>query len=293
VGYFFFGTNDVLFILSLALFFIEFNELIEHRKLNGSLAFSAFILALFTRELILIYMPVVIICLSFLFKKKQFKPITFLLPLALVIAMLVINIPAISSNGSISYDKKNPPEDVNVTWAQRQYLAQLMSNKGEIGTMQHPSWEQTESYVIINGANSLPRTTWEGVFFDWKLTMIEFIKDFSLSIFYGFRQLGFILPILLYFIIKGLSTRQNLLLYIVPFIVWAMLIIFSFIIISNVELRWLGPVFLLSIIFYVDLINKMRINRFWININILSLILMSIYGTTKILDRIDFSPLLN
>ncbi|QYS86582.1 hypothetical protein JJC03_00385 [Flavobacterium oreochromis] len=107
--------------------------------------------------------------------------------------MFLLNLPSIINNHKLSYDNKDVKE-YKVNWVQRQYLAQLMVNQGLIPNQSHPTWEQTEEYVDKNGENSLPKTTLESIFFDFRLTLKEFIKDFLEVLFMSFRQIG---PVLL------------------------------------------------------------------------------------------------
>ena len=73
---------------------------------------------------------------------------------------------------------------MNVTWTQRQYLAQILVNNGELENGQHPSWEQTQRYIRLHGEDSLPDGILKGITQDYLLTIKEFFKDLIFSIFY-------------------------------------------------------------------------------------------------------------
>ena len=85
VGYFYFGTNDSLFFVSLIIFICEVFFLIGKGEWNGALALSAFVLAFFTRELILVYSPVILLCFYIIYHKKKWNTLKWHYPLGLVI----------------------------------------------------------------------------------------------------------------------------------------------------------------------------------------------------------------
>lgn len=284
VGYFFFGTNDCLFFVSLIVFFNEVHSAINTKEVHFNLALSALIIAFFTRELFLVYLPIVFIGSYILYQSGcRFTKKTFF-PLGIFILLLLLNIPSLKNNGSLSYDRKFPPEGLGVSWSQRQYLAQLLVNKGELANFQHPSWEQTKEYIEKNGKESLPDGIVNGITYDWQLTIKEFFKDFGYSILYSFRSLGLMLLITLGYWLRQENNKMGVSNF-VPFSTLLMLMIFSFIIISYVELRWLAAVFLMSIVYYSRLENKKSISKYFIFTNYIVLWLLSIYGVYKIFHK--------
>ncbi|MDO9137011.1 MAG: hypothetical protein Q7U21_04255, partial [Lutibacter sp.] len=210
-----------------------------------------------------------------------------LIPLFVFIFFLVFNLPSIIENGTLSYDKKSPPESMNVTWTQRQYLAQMMVNKGELENGQHPSWAQTQQYLNLHGKDSLPDGVLKGITQNYQLTIKEFFKDIAFSIFYGTRQLGLMLLFSILFLANQVyKTKSIELKYFVPMATLTMLFIFSLIIISYVELRWLIPVFIMTIVFYDDLERSDKINKYVVFSNIAVLCLLSTYGIFRIFYKI-------
>ncbi len=287
VGYFYSGTNDTLFFVALIIFICEVFFLIEKGEWNGALALSALTIAFFTRELILVYTPIILICFYIIYHKKGSNVLKWYYPLGLVALFLVLNLSSLMENGNLSYDLKSPPESAKSNWAQRQYLAQLMVNKGELPNHNHPSWEQTDAYLKENGEDSLPKGILSGLLFDVKLTVIEFFKDFFECLFFGFRQLGFILLLTLFFGARDFIRKRKIdEMTFIPLMLIAMLSIFSLIIISFVELRWLAPVFIASIVYYWNLQDKKSINKKMIIINYIVLILMSLYGSFNLYNKI-------
>jgi hypothetical protein len=286
VGYFYFGTNDCLFFVSLIIFFNEVNSALSKNKVNFNLAFTALIIAFFTRQLFLVYLPIIVFGLYILFKSGfKFNTKSFI-PLGLLILFVIINIPSIEKNGSLSFDKKAPPKEIGVSWSQRQYLAQLMVNKGVLANFQHPNWEQTKEYLEKNGKESLPDGILESITFDWKLTIKEFFKDFGYSILYSFRSLGLMLLITLgYWYRQQNKNRKIEISYFVPFSTLLMLMIFSFIIISYVELRWLSPVFIMTLVYYSELEEQKKISKYLILANTIVICLFSIYGMFRIFHK--------
>jgi len=119
----------------------------------------------------------------------------------------------------------------------------------------------------------------ESLFFDLRLTLKEFIKDSFTTIVFSFRQiaLGLILPIVLLLFPKGTySFKSNLFTLICMAYV---ILTFSFIIISFVELRWLCPVFVLSIVHYGTVTSSdFKYKDFITNLNNIMIILMMGYS---------------
>ncbi|MDO9276196.1 MAG: hypothetical protein Q7T92_11685 [Lutibacter sp.] len=79
------------------------------------------------------------------------------------------------------------------------------------------------------------------------------------------------------------STKEQI---VVPMATFTMLLIFSLIIISYVELRWLIPVFIMTIVFYNDIERGDNINNYVVYSNIAVLSLLSIYGIFRIFYKI-------
>lgn len=283
------GTNDLLFFTGIGIFVTETWFFIQNKRMNSPiLAFCGLVIAFFTREIFMVYVPVVLLSVYFLhqngfpfFTRKQ------LIPTALFTLFVVLNLPSLQAKHKISYDDKSPPADMQVTWPQHQYLAQLMVNEGKLQNFKHPDWAVTQAYLQKNGPDSLPMTTFESLTFDYKLTIIEFFKDFYYSMFFGFRQLGFLLFFLIYLILmqwrKGKFISHEMY---IPYSVIGMVAIFSFIIISYIELRWLIGVFLPAIVFYDNCQSKNRVNSNLIVANYAILICFSLYGMYKLLPKL-------
>ncbi|MBC7606877.1 MAG: hypothetical protein H7199_07975 [Burkholderiales bacterium] len=288
-SFFFSGTNDICFFSGLIVFFAEVFYFIENKRWNHQiLAFSGLVLSFFTRELFVVYLPVIVLAFYFLYKKGHlFFTAKMIFPALLFVVFLVLNGPSLLKNHQLSYDDKAPPKEMNVTWSQRQYLAQLMVNKGELPNFKHPSWKVTQDYLKQNGPDALPKTTLKSLTFDYQLTIIEFFKDLYYSLFFGFRQLGLILFVIFY--LWAMEVKKGKILnaaMFVPIATFIMLSLFSFIIISFIELRWLIAVFTTSILFYDAYQAQNKINRFVILANYCILICFSMYGLYKLLPKL-------
>lgn len=287
VGYFYFGTNDCLFFLSLIVFLNEVNNVTIDKEVKLNVALSALIIAFFTRELFIVYCPIVCIGIYVLYKKGCRFSKNSIFPLGILIFLLLLNIPSIQKNGRLSFDKKSPPEGYSVSWSQRQYLAQLMVNKGELRDRSHPSWEETQHYLNKNGKESLPDGILNGITFDYKLTIKEFFNDLAYTMTYSFRSLGLMLLVALFYWINGMRRNKKIRInYFVPFVTLLMIMIFSFIIISFVELRWLCPVFVMTIIYYSQLEKEEKVSRYLILANYVFLCLLALYGIFRIVNKI-------
>ncbi|OWP79626.1 hypothetical protein [Flavobacterium oreochromis] len=283
-SYFYFGTNDALFSTSLAVFFIEVFLFLNDEIKELKLAFLALLVTFFTRELILVFVPVIFLSLVLLIK-KGFKIKDFKLSLIFTIFMFLLNLPSIINNHKLSYDNKDVKE-YKVNWVQRQYLAQLMVNQGLIPNQSHPTWEQTEEYVDKNGENSLPKTTLESIFFDFRLTLKEFIKDFLEVLFMSFRQIGPVLLVTFFSIwiyFKEGRKEKNFPYPSVSLIL--MMLIFSFIIISFVEIRWLSSVYLLSIVYFSYMQKKKYLSQRMFRYSYLVFLVLCVYGIYKLVLR--------
>lgn len=287
VGYFYFGTNDCLFFVSLIVFFNEVNNAVHKKRIHFNLALSSLIIAFFTRELFLVYVPVVIVGLYLLYKSGcRFSKKTFF-PLGFFVLFLLFNIPSLEKNRTLSFDRKNPPKGMGVSWSQRQYLAQLMVNKGSLPNGQHPSWEQTKAYLEKNGKKSLPDGVLNGVTYNFELTIKEFFKDFAYLMTYSLRSLGLMLLLMLFYWFRKMMRDKSIdLKCFVPFATLTMILIFSFIIISYVELRWLSAVFMMTIVFYSQMEHQHKISKYLILANYCVLCFLTLYGIFRIFNKI-------
>lgn len=290
VGFFYLGTNDTLFFLSIAVFLIEVYKASYGRSYNFNLAFFALILSAFTRELFVVYIPIVMFGLFILLKtsniKRRISRYT-LFPAFLLVALLFLNIPSLLKNGSLSYDKKSPPAGIASTWSQRQYLAQLEVNQGNLVFHSHPSWEETDAYLKENGEDALPRNFFDGITHDLGLTFKEFFKDLSWVTIYHTRTLSLMLVfVVLYFARRFFYNPELSFIYFAPVSIITMILIFSFIIISYVELRWLAPIFILSIIVFGELEKKRKMPKILFDLNIYCLLFLTTFGLFRLLNKI-------
>jgi hypothetical protein len=286
VGYFYLATNDSLFFVALVIFFNEVHRALNNKNVNFNLALTALIIAFFTRELFLVYLPIIVLGLYILIKSGYKFNTKSLLPLGIFILFLILNIPSIAQSGRLSFDKKSPPKELGVSWSQRQYLAQLMVNNGELENRKHPSWEQTKAYLEKNGKESLPDGVLEGITHSWQLTIKEYFKDFGYSFVYSFRSMGLMLLISIGYWMWQLNRKKKIeIRHFVPFSTLLMLMIFSFIIISYVELRWLIPVFLITLVYYSELEEQNEISKYLIFTNYFVLCLFCIYGMFRIFHK--------
>lgn len=287
VNFFFAGINDPLFIAGLVVFFTEVFCFIEKGKMNSiSIAFTALVVSFFTRELILIYLPAVLLSFFVLWKNgfKWSKKMT--LPLSLLMLFMLLNIPSVVKNHKLSYDNKQAPENSGVNWNQRQYLAQLWVNEGKIKNFSHPSWEETKAYLDENGPDSLPSDMIGGMTHNIGLTITEFFKDFFYSLILGFRQLGLLILFPFYFVVNEIFIKRkwNNSLYL-PTIFIMITAAFSLVIISFMELRWLASLFIPLIVFYSYYSEKIKYQAFLIGCNYLILSAFSLYGLYKVVIR--------
>lgn len=287
-GFYYFGTNDALFFIALVIFFNEVHRCYNENDWSPNLALSALIIAVFTRELYLVYLPVIVLGLYLLLKKKYHISKKSIIPIFLFLFLLTMNIPSLLESGTLSYDRKSPPIAIKASWSQRQYLAQLKVNKGELENMQHPSWEETQDYLNIHGADSLPDGIIKGMTHDFKLTISEFFKDiWYIGIFHA-RSMGLMLIISILFWGWEMIQGRKLLIekHLIPIITVIMIMIFSLIIISYVEMRWLSPVFIMCVVYYNFLEKRKKLPHLIIKSNLVFLYFVMMYGLYGLIDKL-------
>lgn len=286
IGYFLLGTNETLFISALVIFFSECFFILKSEKPKFPLLFSGLIVAFFTRELFLVYAPFALLGLFLVLRKQRPKLKSLWIPGLFLALCILLNVPSLSANKTLSYDQKLPPSGVNATWAQRQYLAQLLVNDGKLENHQHPNWEQTDAYLEANGADALPDSTLSGMLFDWRLTLKEFFKDLVEIVKLGARQLGLILPIVVLFGLYNLFRQRRFTVdNFIPSLVLGMMLIFALIIISFVEVRWLATAFILAILFFQYLTENDKIPRILVTSQLLLVSALSAYGMYGLISK--------
>lgn len=290
VDYFFVGTNDALFTWTLAIFFIEiFLAITKKDDSKVSLIFSLLVLAIFTRMIFIVYLPSIFLGLYFLYKNQLIKARHLTAPFILLSLFLFLNSHSISQKGKLSYEIKES-SNKDVTWTEYQYLSQLSINEGKIPENHWVKWDEVVQYKIENGENSLPKTTKEAIFFDLKLTIVEFFKDSVFAMLKLTRNLFFILFIISFYFLWNiryiLKEKEK---FFIPFIFFVSLFTLALIIINNLETRWLGVVVLPCIFYYFHivlkeniLIGRINIIKVFNNLNNLGLIFFSLYGLYRL-----------
>lgn len=282
-GFFLLGTNDTLFIVAMLIFFNEVYKFLENKeKKSMPLLWSALIIAFFTRELIYIYIPVALFAGFLLWKKKENIFQKWYIPTTVLIFLIAMNMPSLEKNHRVSYDDKKPDSTVKSTWAQRQYLAQLLVNEGKLPDQKHQSWEETDAYLLEHGENSLPKTTSEGIFFNFKLTVLEFFKDFTSTVILSIRQTGLMFILVISYLLFALFKRKISTNLFLPFASLFIVATFSFIIISYVETRWMLVAYILAILYYSDLEIENKLPKKVLLFSQMLLILVIFYGTYKV-----------
>ncbi|CAM4305618.1 hypothetical protein [Flavobacterium terrigena] len=248
---FFSGTNDTIFFLGIIVFLCEVYFLNKNNKWNSSLAISALIIAFFTRQLFWVYFPAILLGFYVIYKNSALKTINYKIPAFLFLVFVAINMPSLLVKKSFSYDQKVPEASVKSNWTQRNYLSQLAINDGKLSNGHHVSWEETDAYLVKNGMNSLPKTTLESAFFDLKLTFTEFFKNLFYASKDGFRQLGliFFIPFILVLYLNKIKIKDVF----IPISTIITLFVLCFILILNIEIRWLIGVFIPLILYYSEL----------------------------------------
>lgn len=280
VGYFFIGTNDTLFYLGLIVLTTEVYLYLLGKGFNFGLVLATLAITSATRDMIIIFIPLIFLSFFFLMKNNFNRSTIIYFLIVPVIFVLILNISNIFNGLKLSYDSKHPPENYsNLNWTQRQYLSQLQVNSGKIPNKSHVSWNYLNEYLKVHGQHSLPGSLLESLFFDIKLTFKEFAKDFFDVLFYSTRQVGFSIFFIFYQLYFLLRNKINVTFnkdFYVFLVVILYILLFSFIIISFVELRWLCVPFVLSIFYFVD-----KCKTSYLFYNNIFLFLLMIYSIVK------------
>ena len=285
VLFFFKGTNDTIFSLSLSVFFIEAYYIITNKIESVSKAFFFLIIAFFVREVIVVFIPLIILIIYLITKNHKFKIKEFLPITILLLLFIIINIPSIKANNSLSYDKKESPKNIESNWVQRQYLSQLRVNENELERGNHVSWADVDAYLFKYGQNSLPENSFNALTHNYSLTLKEFSKDSLISFILSIRQIGVVYLLLFLMILSSTKNKKlNILLNYKLLILFYSVFTFSFIIISNVELRWLAPAFILIL---VPIPNHIFKNKY-LFLNNCIMCIITLYGGFKLIQRFVF-----
>ncbi|RYG43527.1 MAG: hypothetical protein EOO01_21175 [Chitinophagaceae bacterium] len=283
-NFFFAGVNDVLFITGMVLFLSEtMLHLDRGENTHSGLGLFGLVIAIFTRQLYLLYLIPILVGLFYLLNYYWRPSRTWLVICGLTLAFFVyLNIPSIETNHKLSYDNKVPPPYISANWQQLQYLAQLEVNAGDRPNYTHPSWEDVDSYLNMNGDYSLPDNTFDALTMDPILTFTEFFKDLGDSLFFSTRGIGLMLWFALFFGVRGiLSTHSYGFELLIPFtLVWVMCLV-SFIIISFIEARWYAAILLTVCMFFSRRAREEKYSHLLLAANYSGLLIMTIYGMYK------------
>ena len=121
---------------------------------------------------------------------------------------------------------------------------------------------------------------WSSITFDLKLTLKEFVKDFIYIIQYSLRSMGLMVLITIFFGLKYFSKtfriKEETL---IPSILLISVAVFSMVIISFIELRWLASVFIATILYYQLKSERNEIPKLWVLANFGFITLLCLYGS--------------
>lgn len=302
------GINDLLldFFGSFVflIIFLEMNNqensLIRSKK--NFLLIGVFIaLMICTRKMALVYIPSFLFILILIRKTEPSKLVVkaSYLFIGFIVVLFLLNYPSIKENGKLSFDDKILKADVN--WSQFDYYNMLMIHKGKGIRGKHVNIKEVKNYIDINGTEALPTTFYEMIFFDIKLTLIEFLHGLKSS-FIGFlRSLGLLFLLGLCFIkikkgdlliFKIKNPSNVIILFGLSFT-----LLISFIVISYIQFRWFMIFLPLIIISFLSNMEELKMNSTIKNIllllHILSLFIMNIPYLLRIFipDFVFINPL--
>jgi hypothetical protein len=246
---FFSACNDSLFLLLISLGIYCLLKVLENFRL--SVFFSSavwFALSLGTRELLVFYIPGILLIIIFLFLYRSIK-INYGIYYFVVFGLLtvILYFPSIKENGKLEFVDKN--EGIyDGYWQEKNYL-QLMQNTSGLSLVDVQSFKANNPDII------LPTSYLEGIFMDPVLILKNFIRQMTLINFAIIWKLGLFYFGFLIFVFSGMRRRefskQEVLIFFV-FLLYAMA--FSVLPINRVEFRWFS---LFPILFFVAAIYKL------------------------------------
>jgi hypothetical protein len=246
---FFSACNDSLFLLLISLGIYSLLRAFKNFRLSVFLASAAwFALALGTRELLVFYIPGILLVLIFLFLYQSII-IKYSIYYFLVFGLLTVILyyPSLAENGNLEFLDKN--EGIyEGYWQEKNYL-QLMQNTSGL------SLADVESFKASNPDVILPTSYLEGIFMNPVLTLKNFIRQLTLINSAVVWKLGLLYLAFLIFVFSSLRRKefggQEVVIFLV-FLLYAMA--FSVLPINRVEFRWF---ILFPILFFVAAIYRL------------------------------------
>ena len=293
---YFCGTSDGLFIffMSLSIIFL-FSEINSENNIYKNFFYSGVFLAfaISTRELAVLYLlGYSAIFFHLFFKRHDFWKsfIVWLAPFLLLVG--IIHYPALIEKQQLSIHNKDF-KDANVTWTEINYLT-ILNNKdkllyGRDTKSDKVTPEDILAYRKIHGENALPKTTMSALFWDFSITIKNFLGLIFLS------QLPFVFQLgLFYFLFIGRPFQQLLinrnikqvfnisLLPLLFFILYCVALCITPI--RHIEFRWLMLFTFFVSAFSISLFFKEFKNKpffepvFYINIAVISILNILLWG---------------
>ncbi|PWG04265.1 hypothetical protein DIS07_12690 [Polaribacter aquimarinus] len=271
------GYNDVLvyFFTVLLFYFLEkLNLMKKNIKLSICIGVCFALMFLVRKMAVLFLVPFLLVFFHMHYKCYfskglqyiivRFVKNIFIVTITSVLLLSFFNYPSLKEKKIFSFTVKAPEPSVKVNWIQRQYLSALKVEQGELEFGQHMSWSQTEDYIKINGDNSLPKTYFESITFNFKNTL----KHFAFNVFYQIKPITRLIGLLfiIFLILKIIYIKSNLKFNVLT---WNKILIFfisylsilCFITFSYVEPRWYINTLILLPIPLVGYISKFKSNN--------------------------------
>lgn len=284
----FFGINDTIIVfLTIAFFYLLFkiklNDNIKyyHYSLLG-LILSSFIA---TRLMSILIFPSIIIALGLVLKKintLRFNKNNTILITSFIVFLALFNLPSLLEKGNLSFHQKASGVK-GVTWGQFQYLSAIEQEKGNLKHNEHVSWDQANEYLKLHGKKSLPSTIFESLTYDVKRTINEFFKDLLLLIQPFTRLLGVVFLISLPIFLIEVFNKKIFLTRVYNNEIFMFSLVYTliicFIIISNVEVRWLTNILILLPVIMFNKISKTikkQKNKEFLNFSLINIQLLAI-----------------
>jgi hypothetical protein len=247
---FFSACNDSLFLFWISLGLYHLLVLI-HRfsKTSITVASVAFALALGTRELLVFYLPGILVMLGALAMGNKLKVTNLAFFFGVFIGLTgLIYLPSLVQKGTLAIHNKN--EGIyEGYWQEKNYLQLMLGKEGL-------SRAEVEAYKEANPSVTLPKSYAAGMLMNPTLTFKNAIRQLVLINKATFWKLGVVYVFFLGIVMKCIRNKNFLSPSILVFLMFGSFsLAFAFLPISRVEYRWFILFPILIFVFTIERFN--------------------------------------
>ncbi len=230
---FFSACNDSLFLFWISLGLYHLLVLIRrYSKTSIMVASVAFALALGTRELLVFYLPGILVVLGAMVMGKKLNVTNLCFFFGVLIGLTgLIYLPSLVQNGTLAFHNKN--EGIyEGYWQEKNYLQLMLGKEGL-------SRAEVEAYKEANPSVTLPKSYSAGMLMNPALTFKNAIRQLVLINKATFWKLGVVYLFFLGIVMKCIRNKNFLSPAVLVFLMFGSFsLAFALLPISRVEYRW-------------------------------------------------------